>query len=238
MIILGHRGMGIGEGENTLLSLIKADQLSDGIETDLRLTRDNVIVLNHDEDLKRVFNMDIKISDFTYKELKKNKLINDECLTTLEKLLLELKEKSIKNFEIKEYNVANYILPLIKSFGATDNVIISSFDYKCLEKIKESDKNIKIGLLVGEEARRNSLEEMSDYFKELIDKHKPYSFHLPVQMFEEFGFEIGFKFTKWLRTQGFKIAFWTVDDPNLALKIKDITDYFITDNITGIKSVL
>ncbi|MDK2951895.1 MAG: glycerophosphoryl diester phosphodiesterase, partial [Kosmotogales bacterium] len=69
-------------------------------------------------------------------------------------------------------------------------------------------------------------------------KYKPYSFHLPVQMFEEFGFEIGFKFTEWLRTQGFKIAFWTVDDPNLALKIKDITDYFITDNIMGIKSVL
>lgn len=238
MIILGHRGMGKGEGENTLLSLIKADQLSEGIETDLRLTKDNVIVLNHDEDLKRVFNKDIKLGEYTYKDLKKNKLINDEYVSTLEKLLLELKDDSIKNLEIKDPEVSESIIPLLKSFGATDKVIISSFDYKCLKRIKEEDKDIKIGLLIGEEAKKDNIQEVSEYFKNLITEYKPYSFHLPVQMFEEFNFEIGYEFTSYLKNQGFKIAFWTVNDPNMALKIKDITDYMITDNIMGLKSVL
>ena len=47
--VIGHRGMGTGEAENSLLSMVRAMQIgADGIETDVRLTADKVMVLSHD----------------------------------------------------------------------------------------------------------------------------------------------------------------------------------------------
>ena len=40
------------------------------VETDLQTTKDDVIVLSHDADLKRCFGQDIKIADKTWKEIK------------------------------------------------------------------------------------------------------------------------------------------------------------------------
>jgi len=110
--ILGHRGMGKGEGENSLLSLIRATQLgADGVETDVWLTKDGSLILTHDEDLKRLFGVDIKIKEVSYKELKKARLISDEKLTTLEKAYLELPDDVVINVEIKDPDAARFVVP-------------------------------------------------------------------------------------------------------------------------------
>ena len=233
--VIGHRGMGTGEAENSLLSMVRAMQIgADGIETDVRLTADKVMVLSHDSSLKRVLGVDINVEEHSFKELKKMKLVNDEQLCTVESLYLELPEEAIINIEIKDPEVAEFIVPLVKSFGALERTIFSSFIHDCLLRVREADSSAKIGLLIGEDAQGRDPEE---YLTEKIMKYRPYSFHLPVQLFDYIEFEKGLSLLKNLKARGPKIAFWTIDDPELMVRLRSVTDMAITDNINGIMSV-
>ena len=52
--IFGHRGFSGKYPENTMLAFEKAVEIGcDGIELDVHLTKDNVLVIIHDEDIKR-----------------------------------------------------------------------------------------------------------------------------------------------------------------------------------------
>jgi glycerophosphoryl diester phosphodiesterase len=48
-IVIGHRGSSAEYPENTILSFQSALEEADGFETDLRLSKDGVVVLIHDE---------------------------------------------------------------------------------------------------------------------------------------------------------------------------------------------
>jgi len=66
-LIIGHRGFPASYPENTIVSFKGAiAQGIDGIETDLRLTKDGKIVISHDESLSRTTNCTGKVQDFTY----------------------------------------------------------------------------------------------------------------------------------------------------------------------------
>ena len=70
--IIGHRGACYYEPENTLRSFKKALKLKcKYIECDVRLTKDNKIVIMHDETVNRTTNGKGSVKDFTLKELKK-----------------------------------------------------------------------------------------------------------------------------------------------------------------------
>lgn len=230
--VLGHRGMGEGNDENSLLSLIRAVQIgADGVETDVWLTKDGSLLLAHDEDLKRLYGVDTKVKEITYKELKKIGLISDEKLTTLEKLYLELPNNAIVNVEIKDPDAAKFVGPLVNSFNAIERTIFSSFHHECLLDVKANTPDAKIGLLIGEDAKGK---DPVGYLEELLNRYKPYSLHLPVQLFDEFGLETGLAFLRLLRNNGIKIALWTINDPELALKVRQHCDFFITDNLLSI----
>ena len=58
--------------ENTMLAFQKAYEAGcDGIELDVHLTKDNVMVIIHDEDIKRTTNGSGLVKDFTFEELRK-----------------------------------------------------------------------------------------------------------------------------------------------------------------------
>ncbi|WP_367361916.1 glycerophosphodiester phosphodiesterase family protein [Mesotoga sp.] len=234
-IILGHRGMGIGDGENSLLSLIKAVQIgADGVELDVQITSDGVLVVNHDPDLKRTFGADVVVGETTFKNLKKMNLVNPEGLTTLEEVYLELPETAYINVEIKDPRAADVVVPLVKSFNAMDRTLFSSFHHDCMRRVKECDIQANIGLLIGEEARGKN---PAKYFEELME-YKPFSFNLPVQLFDEIGFELGVSLIDFVRSRGIKVALWTLNDPGLLMKIKGEADIIITDNLQGIMAAL
>ncbi len=70
-----HRGLfDAGRPENSLAAFQNAANHGFGIELDVQLTRDNKLVVFHDEDLKRMCGIDKKISDLSFDELKAVKL--------------------------------------------------------------------------------------------------------------------------------------------------------------------
>ncbi len=69
-LIIAHRGASKLAPENTLAAFQKANEIgADGIEFDVRLSKDGVPVVVHDFDLKRICRRDGRVSDFTVAEL-------------------------------------------------------------------------------------------------------------------------------------------------------------------------
>lgn len=65
-----HRGYhGDGIPENSMKAFKKAKELGYGIELDVQLTKDNVMVVHHDYDLERTCGVSKYIADLTYGEL-------------------------------------------------------------------------------------------------------------------------------------------------------------------------
>ncbi len=68
--IIGHRGAAGLATENTIASFVAAQAAGvDVLEFDLRRTKDQQIVVNHDKSLLRVFGIDMNISEHSLKEL-------------------------------------------------------------------------------------------------------------------------------------------------------------------------
>jgi hypothetical protein len=106
MIKIAHRGYINGDHpKNSLSALGKAIELGyDMIEIDIRETKDKEIILNHDEDLMRLFKIEAKVKDLVLNELKKFKFSNlidkilsfEDCLKLCQDkvgLLIEVKDK-------------------------------------------------------------------------------------------------------------------------------------------------
>jgi len=70
-LIYAHRGASFDHPEMSFEAYQSAiEQGADGFETDLRLTKDGVIVCWHDADMKRVADCELVIADSTYAELR------------------------------------------------------------------------------------------------------------------------------------------------------------------------
>ncbi len=108
MIKLGHRGYSSKYPENTMLAFKAAiDGNFDGVETDVHLSKDNRLVLIHDEKINRTSNGKGYVKDFTYNEFCKfnfnYRFKNiDARIPLLEELLDYCSDKDvILNLEIK-----------------------------------------------------------------------------------------------------------------------------------------
>ena len=96
MRIYAHRGASGEFAEGSQAAYLAAiEQGSDGFECDVRLSRDKQIICYHDKDAKRLSNLDLKIADTSYDQLKKS--INPLKLEQL----LDLAIKSKKDLVIE-----------------------------------------------------------------------------------------------------------------------------------------
>lgn len=234
-IVLGHRGLGEGADENTLESLRKAIQLgADGVEVDTRLTKDNVIVLCHDPDLSRTLGLDIEIKETTYRELKEEELIHEERLALLEQVYLELPEDAIINVELKDPEVAEFVVPLVSNLGALDRTIFSSFIHDCLPIIRRSDDSTKIGLLFPEE---NSSSEFEEIVMSGIRIFAPYSVNLPGAYLKILGRERSRDFLGNIRSRKTSVIL-CLNDLELFRPFSDLCDLVITDRVKEFSDIL
>jgi glycerophosphoryl diester phosphodiesterase len=96
MRIYAHRGASGEFPEGSQAAYLAAiEQGADGFECDVRLTKDKQIICYHDKDAKRLSNLDLKIADTNYEQLKQ--AINPLKLEEL----LELAIKSKKDLVIE-----------------------------------------------------------------------------------------------------------------------------------------
>ncbi len=84
-----HRGAhGNGVPENSLAAFKLSVERGEGIELDIQLSKDKTVMVFHDDNLKRVCDVDAKVSDFTADELQKMKLLGtSETIPTFAEVL-------------------------------------------------------------------------------------------------------------------------------------------------------
>jgi len=221
-----HIREGSREKENTLSAFIAAGNRSYfGIETDVHVTRDNKFILIHDDTTGRVAEADVSVEDFFYDDLRKMNLkdIDDESFR-IDLKMPNLKEyisickkyEKIAVLELKnpmEENSVLGIIEQIKELEFLENVIFISFDYNNLVIIKEHYPNCKVQFLT-----MNT--------DDLMEKILAYKMDL----------DIWYKIvTKELvdecHKNGIEVNCWTVDDPEIAVKMIDYGVDYITSNI-------
>lgn len=152
MKIYTHRGESNFASENTLKSFYLADFLEDdGIECDIRRTKDGVIVINHDMTINRTSNGIGLLKDINYYELIKYNFgtkKNFERIITLDEYLYLFSKKNILMYiEIKEEGYEEDIVNIIKRY-ISDKITLISFNYNILKNIRKINNEIKLAWLV------------------------------------------------------------------------------------------
>ncbi|MDD6812672.1 MAG: glycerophosphodiester phosphodiesterase family protein [Lachnospiraceae bacterium] len=162
MKIWAHRGCSQRHPENTLLAFERAIGLKNltGIELDIQLTKDEEIVVIHDERVDRTTESIGFVRDYTLAELKKLHIYADvnpsQKIPTIEEVF-DLVEPRLKtgmklNIELKNSvypypGMEEKITELVHKREIEKAVVYSSFYAKSLEKLRQLDKDAEIGIL-------------------------------------------------------------------------------------------
>lgn len=150
LCVAGHRGHRVSGYENTMKAFREAIACGvDMIETDVRLTKDRVLVLVHDETVDRTSDHTGRVKDYTFLELRQMNFgtpADPLPVPTLAELLALLQGTSVTlNLEFKEYasedNQADCVycideaLKLVDAYGMKEQTLCNSFDAYVLEYI-------------------------------------------------------------------------------------------------------
>ncbi len=164
-----HRGASAYAPENTMSAFKKAFEIgANGIELDLQKTKDNKIVIFHDNRIDKKSNGIGKVSDYTYSELLKfdfgswfSTEYKNEKIVLFEDFMKEVSDKNLMlAIELKEENIEKQVLEIIKKYYDSNNVYITSFMYNALLKIRKLDNSIKIGWLIEEDIDKNNIKKL------------------------------------------------------------------------------
>jgi len=130
VIVVAHRGDWRNAPENSLQAIENCIKMGvDMVEIDVRLTKDSIPVLMHDNTIDRTTTGKGKIEDWTLEELKKLYLKNGANHTThhkiptLEEALLVAKGKILLNLD-KCYNYFDLIFPILKKTETMSQILM------------------------------------------------------------------------------------------------------------------
>lgn len=177
--IIGHRGCAAYAPENTLEGIhTAADMGVEWVELDVKLTKDQVAIIFHDETLERTTNGSGLVAHKTYVEL-----LDLECgswfgdsftgikIPTLEEAVDVLLERGLGlNLEIKpcpgrEKETAEVALDLLSQiWDDHDRLLISSFQHVSLEAAFDIAQDWHRGFLLPEEWPEN-WEDLAEYLQ-------------------------------------------------------------------------
>lgn len=153
--IIAHRGIYNNKiKENTYLAIFNAfnNKYIYGVEFDIRLTKDNKIVIIHDKTINRTSNGIGIVENMTLKELQKYNFGSKnfyQVVPTLEKIL-EINTNKLFLIEIKVSNnsklFSKILLDILDKYK-NKKIYLMSFNKDILNIIRSNNKNLNIGLI-------------------------------------------------------------------------------------------
>ena len=147
-----HRGASTYCPENTMLSFYTGMYMgANGIETDVQVTKDGVLVLFHDDTLNRILGIDGAIKDYTYAELLEHDVVNGSLrdkIPTFEDFLSHYAHFDITfAIELKVTGIEREVAAMIHKHGVADKVIVTSFIFDAIAEMKRVAPELRIGYL-------------------------------------------------------------------------------------------
>lgn len=159
--VMAHRGLSADAPENTLYAFSDAISVgADFIELDVQQTRDGVLVVMHDSNLKRTTGVNKDIWDVDYADIQNldagswfDPAYANARIPTLEETLQFVDKRAKLNIEIKPTKhgsdtLEQDVAELITQYQYTDACYVTSFSYSSLKKVKEVNPEIRTGYLM------------------------------------------------------------------------------------------
>ena len=152
-MIIAHRGVHNNKDipENSLLAFKKALDKKYAIEFDIEITKDDKLVIHHDDNAIRMTGVNKNIEEMTFEEVKKLRLLNtDEEIPTFKEVLDLVNGKVLLDIEIKSTKrikkVVDLVLKELENYNG--KVLLKSFDPFIVNRLKKETDKYAIGLLV------------------------------------------------------------------------------------------
>jgi len=204
--VVAHRGASAYEPENTLRAIAKAVDLgAPVVEVDVRRCKSGELVIFHDEDLSRLFNINTKLSDLTLQELRKYKVGGIAEIPTLNEVLEFVKGKVKLFIEVKEKGIEGSVVSMVRDSGLLDDVAIISFYHEVIVNVKNLEPKAHVGLITSHPYL--NIHNLTKYGVEiLLPRHNLVTGRL----------------VKEVRSRGIKIIPWVVNDVALAIKLRNL----------------
>lgn len=162
MKIIAHRGASGYAPENTLKAFRLAVEMgAKDFEFDVHRTKDGILVVHHDYDLKHTAGKAVKIADLDYAELKKYNVAahfkRDKVVQHVPRLeeVINIIEPAADclHFEVKNDGnvypgIEEQLLAFIESrLGLFEKTTVSSFDHGTLKRFRELSPRLKLAYL-------------------------------------------------------------------------------------------
>lgn len=146
--IVGHKGAAGYAPQNTLTSFRMAIALGcDRAELDVRVTKDNRVVVFHDDEVSNLTNGAGLVSELTLAKLKMLDCEQSEKIPTLQEVIDTCKDKIDLQIELKADGTPKLVNDLILKNDIQNHVVITSFRDYLLKEIKQLNPDLKVGLL-------------------------------------------------------------------------------------------
>ena len=217
--VTGHRGAAGYAPENTMTSIQKALSMRlERIEIDIHQSKDDVVVLLHDERIDRTSNGNGLVDEYSFAELKAldfgsyfDEGFKGEKIPSLEEALQLVNGQSELVIEFKYGNerypfIEEHVIDLINQYDASSWVIIHSFNTEVLEAIYKKAPNIRLHKLLIANLRFTNL-----FIGTGLEVFKPQDF----PYIEEYSIHYYFanrSILQELKSLGKKVNVWTMND--------------------------
>ena len=205
--IFGHRGLPHIYEENTFKSLNKAQEICDFVETDVRITKDEELVLYHDAEIQTQKIEELSLSDI-------NELIDIEISDI--HLVSREQIKGDTNFELKisskDDDLNKVFLEKIINLTNPED-IVSSFDWEIILNNRDSFKS-KYGILIDKENQLFESKAMSNLDEKLM-------FMVEKEIFYSRNFDLPLE----------RCVVWTVNDKDEISSVLNMNVYGVVTDI-------
>lgn len=233
--VIGHRGAAAYAPENTIESIQTAAEMgAKWIEVDVKLTKDSVPIIFHDDDLDRTTNGHGPVAAMNFDDIRDleaggwfSEGFAGVKIPTLEEVIDVVLQRNLGiNLEIKpcpgrEIETAEAMLDVLSQiWDEPDRLLISSFSHVSLETAMDMAPEWPRGLLLETEAPDNWA-ELADY--------------LQASTINIDGRTASREFIEEVMELQKPILAYTINDPNLARRLRAWgVDSFFTDDLDAV----
>ncbi len=219
-MVIGHRGAGASDIENTVSSFKKAIEMGvDMVELDVWQCASGEIVVFHDEMVDRLANGSGPLKNRTLSEIKELDLANGERIPTLEEVLHVIDRRVRVNIEIKDPHASEPVCALIQQYvnekqWSYKDFLVTSFNHFLINEICVRHPLISTGVISSA-----VLLNYGDYLSKLdVEYAVVYARHLTPQFNED------------IKRSGKKIIVYTVNYPETVQRMLQLgVDGMVTD---------
>ncbi|MAI97578.1 MAG: hypothetical protein CML37_02655 [Rhodobacteraceae bacterium] len=231
---IAHRGLhdcGYFKGtenapENSRAAIMQAMKLGFGVEIDVRISKDGVLFVVHDQNLSRLCAVDVNVSESNYCDLLQARLKNMEFLPTLDEILNIIKGNVPILIDVKsevqdekEELIATVICDHVKHY--TGPLALMSFNWGVIIALESHDIGKPRGLVsqVFDKSRRLFISdtEKSGIPEDSLTSHGvSFISHECCNVSKDL-YKINVKANR-------KVFTWTVCDKDMALRVRDNCD--------------